>query len=107
MAYFDDLYNDRSARELEELKPSEKFKIGGRKDRIKSWLKTCLRGAVEANAQSLGRLEEELVSLRARLANGDDSVIRQIMQNRFLAEETAKQTPFLKEEYEKAFGEEA
>ncbi len=105
MAYFEELYNDRSARELEELRPSEKGKIVTRKERLSRWIKTCLKGAIEANEQSLGRLEEELVGLRARLANGDDSVIRQIMQNRFMSEETAKQGPFLKAEYKEAFGE--
>lgn len=105
MAYFEELYNDRSVTELEALRPSEKGKIASRKDRLKSWLKTCLKGAIEANAQSLGRLDEQLLTLRARLANGDDSVLRQIMETRFLIEETAKQTPFLKEEYAKAFDE--
>ena len=105
MAYFDDLYNDRSIADLERLKPSEKAQIASRKERLRGWLKTCLKGAIDANAQSLGRLEEELVGLRSRLVNGDESVILKIMENRFLIEETAKQTPFLREEYEKAFGE--
>ena len=105
MALFDDLYNDRSQTEKEGLKPSEAQKIVSRKDRLESWLRTCLKGAVEANAQSLGRLDEELLSLRARLINGDESVIRKIMEVRFQKQETEKQTPFLKDEYELIFGE--
>lgn len=105
MSLFEVLYNDRSQNEKEALKPSEVNKIVTRKERLKSWIKTCLKGAIQANAQSAGRLEEELISLRAKLINGDEGVIRAIMEKRFLIEETKKQTPFLEDEYEVIFGE--
>lgn len=105
MSMFDDLYNDKSENEVKALKPTEILKLDFRKNRVKKWIKTCLKGAVEANNQSLGKLDEELITFRSRLVNGDESMIKRIMENRYVRLEAEKQTPFIFELYKDLFGE--
>ena len=105
MSFFETAYNDRSKKELDSLKPSEVGAIARRKERLDKWLKAIFVGAIAINQQACDKLEEELLSLRTRLVNGDESVLRRIMEVRFMIIETQKQGPFLNDEYQIIFGE--
>jgi hypothetical protein len=106
MSFFEEYYAEKSEHEISKERPSEKYLAGTRKDRVKKWIKKCLEGAIESNEKNIGEVEERIVKLRVRLANGDDSVIREIMVNRFQLQEASKQKPFLEEELKIMFGQE-
>ena len=106
MSFFDKYYAEKSENEVSKEKPSEKFLTETRKNRVKKWIKKCLEGAIEANEKNIGETEERIIKLRIKLANGDDSVIRQIMVEKYQLQEAMKQKPFLEEEMKIMFEQE-
>lgn len=105
MRFFDKYYAEKSEDEESKQRPSEKFFTSLRKDRVEKWVKKCLEGAIEANEKNIGEVEERIIKLRIKLANGDDSVIRQIMVEKYQLQEAMKQKPFLEEEMKIMFDE--
>ena len=98
MRFYDKFYNDKSEDEFYKMRPSEKYAGQSRKSRLESWIKKCLEVAIEANKQNIGEQEDTLLKLRVRLANGEDSVLRKIIETRHVIDEAKKQLPMLEEE---------
>jgi hypothetical protein len=105
MRFFDSVYSDLSQEEKDRLKPSELFAISQRKDRLEAWLKTAFDGEYEMSRQYILRLEEDIVSWRVKLVNGDQGAMKRLFQLTLQLEEARKNKPFFDSEYLAIFGE--